>query len=111
MALGSQQRTLTVLLLLLLALCLLLFGESLARGFAGLLQLGGDIFRGSSSAVVAARQRQRAQHVKEVVFDKYHHIASLLSYHWIGSILSSQGVSEKQKLLVQLVAQHSMQGH
>ena len=78
MALGSQQRTLTVLLLLLLAICLLLFGESLARGFAGLLQLGGDIFGGSSIAV-AERQRQRAQHVKEVVFSKYHYVASLLS--------------------------------
>ena len=69
MALGSQQRTLTVVLLLLLALCLLLFGESLAKSVVGgLLQLEGNIFGSSSTAVVGERQRQRAQHVKEVAF-------------------------------------------
>ena len=69
MALASQQRTLTVLLLVILVLCILLFGESLARGLVGLFQLGGDSLRGSlAGATVAERQQQRAEHVKQVLF-------------------------------------------
>ena len=70
MALASQQRTLTVLLLVILVLCILLFGESLARGLVGLFQLGGDSLRGSlaGSGTVAERQQQRAEHVKQVLF-------------------------------------------
>ena len=46
MALGSQQRAMTVLLLAILALCLLLlFGENIARGLLGLFQLGATTFR------------------------------------------------------------------
>ena len=67
MALGNQQRTLTVLLLAILALCILLFGQNLAGGLVGIFQLGGNIFRGSSGGVVAERQRQRAEHVKKVL--------------------------------------------
>lgn len=68
MALASQQRTLTVLLLVILVLCILLFGESLGRGLVGLFQLGGDSLRGSLAATVAERQQQRAEHVKQVLF-------------------------------------------
>jgi len=120
MALGSQQRTLTVLLLLLLAICLLLFGESLATGFAGLLQLGGDIFGGSSIAV-AERQRQRAQHVKEMCakhpmykashWDAWHRalfydkdtgvmwckIPKIGSSSWANNFLDLRNVSQKEK--------------
>ena len=67
MALGNQQRNLTVLLLAILALCILLFGQNLAGGLVGIFQLGGNIFRGSSGGVVAERQRQRAEHVKKVL--------------------------------------------
>ena len=69
MALASQQRTLTVLLLVILVLCILLFGESLARGLVGLFQLGGHSLRGSlAGGMVAERQQQRAEHVKQVLF-------------------------------------------
>ena len=64
MALGSHQRTLTALLLVLFAICLLLFGESLG-GLGGLFQLQGNILT-SSSYAVAERHKQRAKHVKEV---------------------------------------------
>ena len=98
MALGSQQRTLTVVLLLLLALSLLLFGESLAKSLVGgLLQLEGNIFGGSSTAV-GERQRQRAQHVKEVAFSEYHFYTSRLIFV-LSSLdqFSAAGVFQKSK--------------
>ena len=61
---GTQQRILTILIPILLALCLLVFTENLSD----VLQLVGGRFFKSSMAAVEERQRQRAEHVKEVAF-------------------------------------------
>ena len=65
MTIGTQQRILTILIPILLALCLLVFTENLGDTF----QLVGERFFKSSMAAVEERQRQRAEHVKEVVFE------------------------------------------
>ena len=87
MALGSHQRTLTALLLVLFAICLLLFGESLG-GLGGLFQLQGNVLT-SSSYAVAERHKQRAKHVKEVgyIIDFFgikspYHNGPMVLRHW-----------------------------
>ena len=65
MTIGTQQRILTILIPILLALCLLVFTENLGD----VLQLVGGRFFKSSMAAVEERQRQRAEHVKEVAFE------------------------------------------
>ena len=65
MTIGTQQRILTILIPILLALCLLVFTENLSD----VLQLVGGRFFKSSMAAVEERQRQRAEHVKEVSFE------------------------------------------
>ena len=65
MTIGTQQRILTILIPILLALCLLVFTENLGDVF----QLVGGIFFKSSMAAVEERQRQRAEHVKEVAIE------------------------------------------
>ena len=65
MTIGTQQRILTILIPILLALCLLVFTENLGDVF----QLVGGRFFKSSMAAVGERQRQRAEHVKEVAFE------------------------------------------
>ena len=62
MTIGTQQRILTILIPILLALCLLVFTENLGDVF----QLVGGRF---SMAAVEERQRQRAEHVKEVAIE------------------------------------------
>ena len=65
MSIGTQQRILTILIPILLALCLLVFTENMGDLF----QLVGGRFFKRSMAAVGERQRQGAEHVKEVAFE------------------------------------------
>ena len=65
MTIGTQQRILTILIPILLALCLLVFTENLGDVF----QLVGRRFFKSSMDAVEERQSQRAEHVKQVAFE------------------------------------------
>ena len=65
MTIGTQQRILTILIPILLALCLLVFTENMGDLF----QLVGGRFFKRSMAAVGERQRQGAEHVKEVAFE------------------------------------------